>query len=317
MHCDRGGRSGAHRGCGRRQQRHRKVDGGALDNGNANEPHVGCDFAVEWFGFDSGAQSTVTFSMQSPSATPNTEGAPTSVQFGPFALDAAGNFSQSFDIYNLLKNFTPQQNQGFHVKLETNTTWSNGDDSKFKTYWVTGCERLVGSVTLDKVVSGPAPAGDPAYTCTVVAEDPGAVVSSPVTLEASDPVSAVATNVAMGSKVTITETGANGAALTSYAVDGGTAVAGASVEVTVSSTTAVAVVATNSFAEVLGTTTTRPDPTTATTATRTPPDDTGAPSSGALARTGTGRAPLVVLGFVLVGAGLAVSVIGRRLRTAR
>src|SRR5262245_33592858 len=68
-----------------------KVDGGALTNGNANEPHVGCGFAVEWFDFDPGASSTVTFSMQPPTATPNTPGAPTSVQFGPYTLDAGGN----------------------------------------------------------------------------------------------------------------------------------------------------------------------------------------------------------------------------------
>jgi hypothetical protein len=128
-----------------------KVDGGALDNGPANEPHVGCGFFVEWFGFDTDASSTVTFTVQPPTADPNTAGAATSMTFGPFIVDHDG-YNQSFDIYDLLKNFTPHPIQGFHVKLETNTTWSNGDDSKYKVFWVTGCGPDVGSVTLDKVV---------------------------------------------------------------------------------------------------------------------------------------------------------------------
>jgi hypothetical protein len=224
-----------------------KVDGGTLDNGNANEPHVGCDFAIEWFGFDSDASSSVTFTMQPPTNIPNAPGASTSVAFGPFDLGSNGASNQSFNIYDLLKNFTAQPNQGLHVKLETHTTWSNGDDTKYKAYWVTGCGAELGSVTLDKVVAGPAPAGDPGYTFNVVADDPDATVVSPVTVKASDPAVPVATNVPLGTKVTITETRSQGASSTSYSVDGGAAQLGSSVEVTVASSSAVAVVAANTF----------------------------------------------------------------------
>ena len=284
-----------------------KVDGGDL-NGNSNEPHVGCDFSIEWFGFDPGAESTVVFTMQSPTDDPATPGASASMQFGPIALDNNGNGAQSFSIYDLLKNFTPQQNQGFHVKLEVQAPWSNGNDTKYKTFWVTGCQEDegYGSVTLDKVVSGPAPGNDASYTFTVTAEDPDSQVNSPVTIKASDPAVTVASNVTYDTTVTITETASNGAASTSYSVDGGPAQSGPTVVVTVETADNISVVATNTFTpapvEVVGETTTQP------------PTEVLAEE---LARTGTDPLALVMFGVALVGAGTAVSIMSRRLRTAR
>jgi hypothetical protein len=295
-----------------------KVDGGAL-NGNSNEPHVGCTFYVEWFDFDPGASSTVTFSMQSPTDTPTTAGAPTSTAFGRYTLDASGNYNHSFDIYDLVKNFTPQPNQGFHVKLEIETTWSNGSDTKHKTFWMTSCGNPpaeTGSVSLAKVVSGPAPAGDPDYSFTVTSDDPGATVSSPVALKASGAPVTVASGVAVGSTVTITETGANGAASTSYSVDNGPAQPGSSVVVPVSAATSVAVVATNTFTAVLGEETSRQAPTTTQYDPGQPTPTAALPSE--LARTGSNRLPLALVGLALIGGGLALSAVGRRrLRMSR
>jgi hypothetical protein len=289
-----------------------KVDGGAL-NGNSNEPHVGCTFLVEWFDFDPGASSTVTFSMQSPTDTPTTAGASTSMSFGPYTLDAGGNGNHSFDISDLVKNFTSRPNQGFHVKLDIETTWSNGSDSKHKTFWVTSCVNpppQTGSVSLAKLVSGPAPAGDPDYSLSVTSSDPGATLNSPVSMKASGAPVTVASDVAVGSTVTITETGANGASSTSYSVDGGAAQPGTTVVVTVSSTGTVAVVATNAFTSVLGEEISQQAPTTTQYDPGQPAPTAALP--GELARTGSNRLPLALIGLALIGGGLALSAVGRR-----
>ena len=47
-----------------------KIDGVAFDDAPDNEPHVGCGFEVDWYGFDEGdLYSDVTFEAQPPSGT--------------------------------------------------------------------------------------------------------------------------------------------------------------------------------------------------------------------------------------------------------
>src|SRR4051794_1853358 len=90
------------------------------------------------------------------------------------------------------------------------------------------------SVTLDKVVTGAAPAGDPLYDFTVTCAGLGAVVpASPVHIRESDAAAIVATNVPVGTDCTITETGNNGASSTTHTVNGGVAAAGGAVTFTV------------------------------------------------------------------------------------
>ena len=44
-----------------------KVDGMPFEQSQANEPHVGCAFAIDFFGFDQGALTgTATFELQPP-----------------------------------------------------------------------------------------------------------------------------------------------------------------------------------------------------------------------------------------------------------
>ena len=44
-----------------------KVDGMPFETSQANEPHVGCAFAIDFFGFDEGAYTgTATFELQPP-----------------------------------------------------------------------------------------------------------------------------------------------------------------------------------------------------------------------------------------------------------
>lgn len=117
-----------------------------------NDPHVGCTFTVEWYGFDEGADiiSQVTFTMQDPTADVGLSVAgDTSVFVGADPQSGAGN-DDGFDgkeVYVLSFDGLPHPEQGYHVKIEVNTPGSQGNDAKFKVYWVDGCRTTTTPVT--------------------------------------------------------------------------------------------------------------------------------------------------------------------------
>ena len=118
---------------------------GEEDGTPDNNPHPGCTFQIEWYGFDEGPDivSTVEFAMQAPTEDvgladyPNREvwvgedpatGAGTET-----GLDGAQDYTLSFD-------GEPHAQQGYHVKLTVHTPYSQGSDTKHKVFWVEGCE---------------------------------------------------------------------------------------------------------------------------------------------------------------------------------
>ena len=121
-----------------------KVDGvDVMKQMNANEPHVGCDFSVEWYGFDANAISKVTFETQAPTSTHllitdtvALDGDDASGGGSPAGFDGQAFYQLDFD--PALDYLHP--NQGYHVKLTVNTTGSKGSDVKHKVFWVQGCD---------------------------------------------------------------------------------------------------------------------------------------------------------------------------------
>ena len=122
-----------------------KVDGEEFDNHPDNEPHVGCIFQIDWYGFDQGEDlfSHVTFAVQPPTGNEvileddvfigeddNTGGG------SEAGLDA----SETYDLSDVLQGFEPHPQQGWHVKLTVNNDGSQGADVKHKVFWVSGCE---------------------------------------------------------------------------------------------------------------------------------------------------------------------------------
>lgn len=121
-----------------------KVDGVPFDDHPDNEPHPGCTFEIDWYNFDANATSDVTFETQNPTGVrllledtvtldddPNEGG-------DEDGLDGHQEYTLDFtedDFYH------PQQ--GYHVKLTIETTWSNGADVKHKVFWVSECEAPV------------------------------------------------------------------------------------------------------------------------------------------------------------------------------
>jgi hypothetical protein len=115
---------------------------GDIDSIPDNDPHVGCQFQIEFRGFDEGdLTATWALAAQPPSGTF------TFVKGGEAGIgeDAAGGAPDldavvvvtltESDLAGLIEH--PQQ--GFDLKLEVHAEGSIGNDAKFKVFWVEGC----------------------------------------------------------------------------------------------------------------------------------------------------------------------------------
>ena len=107
-----------------------KIDGVAFDDAPNNEPHVGCSFQVDFYGYDQGdLNATVTFEGQAP-----TGGGTLLTDTIAIGQDAAGggtdlDASRTYDLSAALANVTPQKNQGDHVKLTVHADGSRSAGS--------------------------------------------------------------------------------------------------------------------------------------------------------------------------------------------
>jgi hypothetical protein len=125
------------------------VDGVAFDDHPNNEPHVGCVFQIDFYGFDEGDLfADVSFDMQAPTGSGNllTDevfiGEDDNSGGGSEAgLDASATYQLDFT------GFTPHPQQGFHVMLTVNADGSQGADTKYKVFWVTGCAQTTPPTT--------------------------------------------------------------------------------------------------------------------------------------------------------------------------
>jgi hypothetical protein len=119
-----------------------KIDDVPFDDHPDNEPHVGCTFQVDFYGYDEGDLfADVTFESHPPTG-------PVRVLLTDTVFigedDNAGGGSEAgldaSETYTLdFTGIEPHPNQGFHVKLTVNADGSKGADVKHKVFWVTGC----------------------------------------------------------------------------------------------------------------------------------------------------------------------------------
>ena len=122
-----------------------KVQEVDFDDPPNNDPHVGCTFLLEWYGFDKGADiiSKVTFEMQAPTKSVGLSvDGPAEVFVGEDAASGAGTATglDGRELYTLAFDGPAHPLQGYHVKLTINTPGSKGADKKHKVFWVEGCE---------------------------------------------------------------------------------------------------------------------------------------------------------------------------------
>jgi hypothetical protein len=118
-----------------------KIDGVDFDDHPNNEPHVGCVFQVDFYGFDAGdLNATVRFQAWPPTGNQET----LLTDEVPIGQDAAGggtdlDASATYDLTDELAGFTPHPEQGWHVRLTVHAEGSQGADTKHKVFWVSGC----------------------------------------------------------------------------------------------------------------------------------------------------------------------------------
>jgi hypothetical protein len=120
-----------------------KIDDVAFDDLPNNEPHVGCTFQVDFYGFDEGdLDAAVTFKLHPP--TGDREVLLTDTVFIGGDDNSGGGSEDGLDASETYKldfsGIEPQPKQGFHVKLTINAEGSQGADKKHKVFWVTPCE---------------------------------------------------------------------------------------------------------------------------------------------------------------------------------
>ena len=116
-----------------------KVDGEPFENHPGNEPHVGCAFGIDAYGYEAGLGISITFSLQPPTG----RGEVLVIDDVLDDDDASGGGSEAghdghfdADLSEALVDVEPHDQQGFHVRL----TVEVDGRAKHKTFWVTGCD---------------------------------------------------------------------------------------------------------------------------------------------------------------------------------
>jgi hypothetical protein len=117
-----------------------KIDGVPFDQVEDNEPHPGCVFKLQFFGFPEGTEASYQFAVYPP--TSNTNG-PGTLIAPPGEVDltlpapGARRLNLNTGKINLKDGLTaagvsPHPLQGFHVKLTVTTPGGH----KYKVFWV-------------------------------------------------------------------------------------------------------------------------------------------------------------------------------------
>jgi hypothetical protein len=170
-----------------------KVDGVPFDDGHDNEPHVGCEFRIAFWGFDADQRGDITITGQAPSGS----GVVSDRKDLLVSDDAAGggNDPDATFTYGMsdldLSGLKAHPKQGYHVKITFSTDTPGG--VKHKVIWVQPCVTETASPTpsvLPTETESPTPtpivteSGSPTPTPEVSAsliESPTPTVSPAVT----------------------------------------------------------------------------------------------------------------------------------------
>ena len=130
-----------------------KVDAKPVDDLPDNESHPSCVFEVDFYGFDEGTlYAWATFTLIAPTVAVDDDFLTSDkVDIGEDPAYGAGvtgtpgtsdglDASQEFDLNNALYGYMGADGKGAHVKLTVHAQGAANADTKYKTFWVTGCE---------------------------------------------------------------------------------------------------------------------------------------------------------------------------------
>jgi hypothetical protein len=118
-----------------------KLDDVPFDQHTNNEPHVGCLFELDFYGYDQGSYNArVTFTVPPPTGR-DIVLRRDRVFIGEDPAGGGTDLDAERD-YNLtaaLREFMAHPQQGYHIKVQVRAPGSIGADTKYKVFWVTGC----------------------------------------------------------------------------------------------------------------------------------------------------------------------------------
>jgi hypothetical protein len=150
-----------------------KIDRDTFDDHPNNEPHVGCNFQVDFYGFDLGdLNADVTFAVQPPTGKDRVLLTDTlfigeddnSGGGSETGLDASG----TYDLSTHLDGLTPHPKQGYHVKLTVKADGSRGADTKHKVFWVEGCTLPIIPPVIPPVIPPITPTDNPTVNAAAI-----------------------------------------------------------------------------------------------------------------------------------------------------
>jgi hypothetical protein len=120
-----------------------KIDALEFDGKIDNEPHVTCQFQVLFFNFDEDEHANIVFTVQPPTGQESelhrvNNALVSNDPAGGGAPDPDAVFEFSATQLGLPDGFTPQPQQGFHVKLTIERIDAPGA-GKHKVFWIEPC----------------------------------------------------------------------------------------------------------------------------------------------------------------------------------
>jgi LPXTG-motif cell wall-anchored protein len=147
-----------------------KIDAVPFDNWPPNnEPHVTCEFEIQFFGFDEGQTADITLKGQPPSSEGNTFITVKEWNDVDISDDAAGGAANDPDVRIQvsadeldLSALEPHDKQGYHLKLIIDSPEGN----KYKVFWLQPCVPSPSPTTASPSETTPPPTtpGSPGVT---------------------------------------------------------------------------------------------------------------------------------------------------------
>ena len=168
-----------------------KVDASPFDSHPNNEPHVGCRFQIDFYGFDHGdLDASATLELWSPTGSGVVYDGSTAIgeddAGGGTDLDAEMTVDLALAL--AASAATPHPIQGYHVRLTVHAEGSIGADVKHKMFWVE-CENSPSPTPSSSPSASVSPSATPSTTPTHTTS-PSASTSPSGTSTSSQPPSA-------------------------------------------------------------------------------------------------------------------------------
>lgn len=121
-----------------------KIDGQEFEDKVDNQPHVTCDFELEFFNFDTNQAADITLTAQPPSGKDKVVW---SVKNRIISTDPASGAENDHDeVIKLsakdldLASLTAHPKHGYHLKLDVDLVDGKSSDAKHKVFWLAPCE---------------------------------------------------------------------------------------------------------------------------------------------------------------------------------